>query len=404
MNTFYNLELPILETRRLIIRPFTIEDAEGMYHNWASDPRVTKYLTWDVHKDIEETKTIINRWISDFQSASTLTYAIEYRENHEVIGSISCFNVDLSFKKAELGYCLSFDYWNSGVMTEALRAFIRLCFETLKLETVTACHHYENLASGRVMLKAGMKYVSSSERLNNIQIINYIINKEDWLEYIGIEKKYVIIDNKKELIKVDTLVNVKSYQNTLILTLRSNDYSLIERDEEVLKKYYKEELIGYDALSLEQMIVSELVKKELTISCAESCTGGMIISKLINVSGASNVINESYVTYSEASKTKILGVKQSLINKHGVASIEVAEAMAIGAAKASKADVTIGVTGFSGSSSKDERDGLFFFAIKIKDYIYLEEHKCFGPRNHCREAQTRYILWRLKCLLKTFKN
>lgn len=404
MNKFYNLELPIIETRRLVIRPFVIEDSEGMYHNWASDPRVTKYLTWQNHKNVEETKSIIERWINDFNNSSSITYGIEYRENSEIIGSINCFNVDLTFKKAEIGYCLSYNYWNNGLMTEALRAFICFCFETLKLETINACHHFENLASGRVMLKSGMKYVSSSERLNNIQIINYTITKEDWLEYIGIEKKFVIIDNKKEIIKLDTLISVKSYQNTLILTLRASDYSEIERDEEILKQYYKEELIGYDALSLEQMVVSELVRKEFTISCAESCTGGMIISKLINVSGASNVINESYVTYSEDAKVRILGVKRSLIDKRGVASIEVAEAMAIGVAKITKSDVTIGVTGFAGSSSKDERDGLFYFAIKIKDYIYLEEHKCFGPRNQCREAQTRYILWRLNSLLKTFKS
>lgn len=404
MNKFYNLELPKIETRRLIIRPFVIEDSVGMYHNWASDPRVTKYLTWNPHSNIEETKSIITRWISDANNSTELTFAIEYKENNEVIGSINCFKVDLTFKQAEIGYCLAYDYWNHGIMTEALRAFICFCFETLKLETINACHHFENPASGRVMLKAGMKYVSSSERLNNIQIINYTITKEDWLEYIGIEKKFVIIDNKKEIIKLDTLISVKSHQNALVLTLRASDYSQIEKDEEILKKYYKEELIGYDSLSLEQMVVTELVKKDFTISCAESCTGGMIISKLINVSGASNVINESYVTYSEEAKIKILGIKRSLIDKRGVASIEVAEAMAVGVSKLSKSDVSIGVTGFAGSSSKDERDGLFFFAIKIKDYIYLEEHKCFGPRNQCRESQTRYILWRLNSLLKTFKS
>lgn len=404
MNTAYNIELPTIETRRLTIRPFVIEDAESMYHNWASDSRVTKYLTWNPHSNIEETKNIITRWISDANNSTELTFAIEYKENNEVIGSINCFKVDLSFKQAEIGYCLAYDYWNHGIMTEALIGFIRFCFDSLKLEKLNACHHYENIPSGRVMMKAGMKYLSSSERINNIQIVNYQITKEDWLEYIGIEKKFVIIDNKKELVELDTLKNVKFYQNTLILTLRGKTYEEVEKDEEKLKEYYKDELIGYDSLSLEQMVVSELVKKEFTISCAESCTGGAIISKLINVSGASNVINESYVTYSEAAKTKILGVKSSLINKYGVASIEVAEAMAVGLSKISKSDVSIGVTGFAGSSSMDERDGLFYFAIKVKDYIYLEKHKCFGPRNHCREAQTRYILWRLNCLLKTFKG
>ena len=173
MNTVYNIELPTIETRRLTIRPFVLEDAEAMYHNWASDSRVTKYLTWETHKDVEETKNIITRWISDFSNTSALTYAIEYKENKEVIGSINCFKVDLTFKQAEIGYCLAYDYWNHGIMTEALIGFIRFCFDILKLETLNACHHYENIPSGRVMMKSGMKYLSSSERINNITSILY---------------------------------------------------------------------------------------------------------------------------------------------------------------------------------------------------------------------------------------
>mgnify|MGYP003322775252 CR=1 FL=1 len=82
MNTAYNIELPTIETRRLTIRPFVIEDAVSMYHNWASDSRVTKYLTWNPHSNIEETKNIITRWISDANNSTELTFAIEYKENN----------------------------------------------------------------------------------------------------------------------------------------------------------------------------------------------------------------------------------------------------------------------------------------------------------------------------------
>ena len=152
------------------------------------------------------------------------------------------------------------------------------------------------------------------------------------------------------------------------------------------------------------MIISELFKREWKISCAESCTGGAIISKLINVSGSSNVINESYVTYSNEAKMRILGVKKSTINKYGVASIEVAEEMVNGVCKISNSEVGIAVTGYAGASGNRVDDGVYYFAVKIKDYVYLERHQVFGPRKECRSSQTRYILWRLNTLLKTIKK
>ena len=153
-------------------------------------------------------------------------------------------------------------------------------------------------------------------------------------------------------------------------------------------------------LEILQKIAKILVKNGLTISCAESCTGGMVISTLINVSGSSNAINESYVTYSNDAKIRILGVKKETIDNYGVASIEVAEEMVNGVCRISNSDIGIAVTGYAGASGNKVDDGVYYFAIKIKDVIYSEKHVVFGPRNECRTSQTRYILWRLKTLLK----
>ena len=81
----------------------------------------------------------------------------------------------------------------------------------------------------------------------------------------------------------------------------------------------------------------------------------------------------------------------------------VTEEMVEGLCKVSKSEVGIAVTGFAGSAGNKIDDGVYYFAIKIKDYVYLEKHVVFGPRNECRASQTRYILWRLNTLLKTFK-
>lgn len=405
MNSFYNIEIPILKTKRLILRPLVEGDEVPMYNNWASDSRVTTYLTWKPHEKIEDTLEIIRIWQAECLNSPNITLGIVDKEENKLIGTINYFNVDMSFKEAEIGYCLAYDYWNKGIMSEALKEFIRFGFEELGFLKVKACHDARNKASGRVMEKAGMKYISSSVRkiAENIQLINYVLTKEEWLEELGYKKVFVIIDNNKEWLNLETLVNYRPFQNTLVLTIKSNDYLKIEKDTEIIKKYYQDDIIGYDTLSLEKMIISELFKREWTISCAESCTGGMIISKLINVSGSSNVINESYVTYSNDSKMKILGVKKGTISKYGVASIEVAEEMVEGLCKVSKSEVGIAVTGFAGSAGNKIDDGVYYFAIKIKDYVYLEKHVVFGPRNECRASQTRYILWRLNTLLKTFK-
>lgn len=406
MNSFYNIEIPVLETKRLLIRPLELEDASEMYQNWASDSRVTKYLTWNPHNSINDTLEIIRIWMAECHNSPNITLGIVDKKENKLIGTINYFNVDMSFKEAEIGYCISYDYWNQGIMSEVLKEFIRFGFEELGFLKVKACHDARNRASGRVMEKAGMKYVSSSVRkiAENIQIINYALTKEEWLEELGYKKVFVIIDNNKEWLNLETLVNYRPYQNTLVLTIKSNDYLKIEKDTEIIKKYYQDDIIGYDTLSLEKMIISELFKREWHISCAESCTGGMVISKLINVSGSSNVINESYVTYSNESKIKILGVKKGTISKYGVASIEVAEEMVEGVCKISNSEVGIAVTGYAGPSGNTVDDGVYYFAIKIKDYIYLERHQVFGPRNECRASQTRHILWRLNTLLKTFKK
>lgn len=406
MNSFYNIEIPILKTKHLILRPLVLDDAEAMYHNWASDSRVTKYLTWNPHESVNDTKEIIRIWMAEYANSPNITLGIVHEEKSQLIGTINFFKVDMAFKEAEIGYCLAYDYWNQGLMSEALQEFIRFGFETLGFLKVKACHDAKNPASGKVMEKAGMNYISSSVRMisSNIQLINYALTKEEWLENLGYKKVFVLIDNNKEWLNLDTLVDYRPYQNTLVLTIKSCDYQKLEKDIETIKNYYQDDIIGYDTLTLEKMIVSELFKREWTISCAESCTGGMIISKLINVSGSSNVINESYITYSNESKIKILGVKKNTISKYGVASIEVVEEMVNGVTKISNSEVGIAVSGYAGASGNRIDDGVFYFAIKIQDYVYLEQHRVYGTRNECRSSQTRYILWRLNTLLKNLKK
>ena len=147
-----------IETERLVLRRFVIEDAENMYRNWASDPEVTKYLTWPAHSSAEITAMILNEWIKQYEQSDFFNWAIEYKENREVIGNISVVRLYENIQAADIGYCLGRAYWGREIMPEALRAVINYLFEEAGMNRIAATHDRNNPKSGRVMEKAGMKY------------------------------------------------------------------------------------------------------------------------------------------------------------------------------------------------------------------------------------------------------
>ncbi|MBR6705988.1 MAG: GNAT family N-acetyltransferase [Clostridia bacterium] len=146
-----------INTPRLILRRFCREDAGDMYRNWASDKEVTRFLTWPAHSSAEVTGMLLTQWIAKYEDGGFFNWAIQYRENGEVIGNISVVRLEEAIDSAEIGYCLSRTYWGRGIMPEALRAVTAYLFDTVGLNRVWAGHDVENPKSGRVMEKAGMK-------------------------------------------------------------------------------------------------------------------------------------------------------------------------------------------------------------------------------------------------------
>lgn len=166
-----------------------------------------------------------------------------------------------------------------------------------------------------------------------------------------------------------------------------------------LKERYPDYYIGTIYQTIEGRLFEILYQKKLKICFAESCTGGLMVSRLINCKGASEVIGRSFVTYSNASKNEILGVDPKLIKKFGVVSAEVAEAMAEGLAKISKADVNVSVTGYAGGDQPNPDDGLCYFACSYNGFINIERLQFEGDRNQVRLKMASYILWRVGQLL-----
>lgn len=155
-----------LETKRLILRQFKEEDAEEMYNNWASDSEVTKYLTWSAHNSVEVSKKVIEMWLDEYNNDTSYNWAIELKETGSIIGSIGLLNVNDEKESCEAGYCIGKEYWNKGVLTEALSSVIGFGFNDVGFQRIAACHHVNNPASGRVMEKCGMEYEGTLRKIS----------------------------------------------------------------------------------------------------------------------------------------------------------------------------------------------------------------------------------------------
>ena len=146
-----------IETHRLILRQFRLKDAEDMFAAWASDPDVTRFLTWPAHTSEDITRMVLTDWISRYGDGSFFNWAIEWKETGKVIGNISVVRIEEAIEEAELGYCLGRAYWGRGIMPEALRAVMDFLFDTVGVSRIMAGHDVNNPKSGRVMEKAGMR-------------------------------------------------------------------------------------------------------------------------------------------------------------------------------------------------------------------------------------------------------
>lgn len=149
--------LPILETRRLILRKMTLEDALDMYE-YASDPEVTKYVTWDYHRSIDDSIRFLKSTIQKYVNKEVSEWGIIYKESDKFIGTCGYLWWNPSLSHAEIGYALSRKYWNKGLMAEAVKEVIRYGFEKMILNRIEARCRVENIASQRVMEKVGMKF------------------------------------------------------------------------------------------------------------------------------------------------------------------------------------------------------------------------------------------------------
>lgn len=151
-----------METEHLYLRLFALEDAPAMYENWASDPKILKYVTWDAHASSEITRESIKRWVEQYQKPDTYKWAICFKTSpDQVIRDISVVSQDQKSESCELSYILGKKFWGKGFMTEALTAVLDFLLNEVGFKEIKAAYVSLNPASGKVMAKAGMQYVET---------------------------------------------------------------------------------------------------------------------------------------------------------------------------------------------------------------------------------------------------
>ena len=176
--------LPVLETEDLILRRPALRDAKDIFR-YASDPEVARYVLWDVHRSVSESRHFVRELRGRLRSGLPSSWAVVLKETGTVIGTIGFVWYSTDNRSAELGYSFSREYWNRGYATQALKAVTDTVFRSLPLNRLEAQHDLRNPASGRVMQKSGYRQegILRSRIMNKgeyADVALYAILRADW--------------------------------------------------------------------------------------------------------------------------------------------------------------------------------------------------------------------------------
>lgn len=170
-----------IETERLILRKFNERDAQGLF-SWASNPNVTRFVSWKPYRSLQEAEESLEKWIKEYEKGS-YHWCVQLKNTDVIIGRISVV-VHWRNHYCEVGYCYGEQYWNAGYGTEALKSVLKFLLLQCDFHTIEAKTSSENVASERIMRKAGMMkeavlkercYIPEENRYDDL--LCYYINK-----------------------------------------------------------------------------------------------------------------------------------------------------------------------------------------------------------------------------------
>lgn len=176
-----------IETERLLLRKFQLDDAAAMFRNWQSDDKVTKFLRWPTATDISQTHEVLHEWTQGYENPDFYQWAIVLKELGEPIGSISVVGKNEKLDMVHIGYCIGSQWWRRGITTEAFKALIPFFFQEVGVNRIESQHDPNNPNSGKVMEKCGLTYEGTLRQgdWNNQGIADacvYSLLKSQWEE------------------------------------------------------------------------------------------------------------------------------------------------------------------------------------------------------------------------------
>lgn len=220
----------------------------------------------------------------------------------------------------------------------------------------------------------------------------------------------------KDLIDNQTNPTIATYAKTgevhIRVTAQAEDEKacrkLIKPMVKELKSRFGANIYSTDAdTTLAKAIVDLLIENKLTVTTAESCTGGMLSSTIVDIPGASDMFKEGFVTYSNKAKRKHLGVKKGTLLKYGAVSEQVAKEMAKGGCAMTKSDCCVAITGIAGPDGGTEEKpvGLVYIGVCVCGTTVVREYRFSGSRTKIRESSTVAAMTLLReCLLTYFSK
>jgi len=201
----------------------------------------------------------------------------------------------------------------------------------------------------------------------------------------------------KDMMEAQTNPTIAPYAKTGEVHLRVTAKAKSEEEarqlmepvvEELFRRFGSRIYTTCEDVTLEDTVVTMLKEKKYTVTTAESCSGGLLAGRILNVSGASDVYREGHITYSNEAKEKLLRVKHETLETYGAVSEQTAAEMARGAAEAADADAALSVTGIAGpgGGTKDKPVGLVYIGCYVRGKVKVKECRFAGNRDKNRES------------------
>jgi nicotinamide-nucleotide amidase len=278
--------------------------------------------------------------------------------------------------------------------------------QTLVPEGATVLDNHNGTAPGLIMEKDGKHVIilpgppSELKPMFHEQVTPYLaklqpdVIRSQMVKICGHGESQVE-DKLLDIIDGQTNPTIATYAKTAEVHLRVTAKADTEEEANALIEPVVNEIkhrFGEDVYTteedetLEKSVVRLLKKYNLTVTTAESCTGGLIAGRIVNVPGASEVFREGFVTYANKAKRKTLDVKKTTLENYGAVSKQTAKEMAAGGVFAADADTCIAVTGIAGPDADGAKPvGLVYIACYMKDSIKVEEYHFKGSREQIRE-------------------